>query len=107
MTYIGYPLQAQFASHIKAMVAALEEWVNPFSADIQGLVVLGSKEVMGAKAVSTLREVEAIGQSQYETYVDKRRKQLSILISNIIIPKNKIIIWRKFHKTNNPEQLMK
>ena len=29
---------------------------------------------MGEKAVSTLREVETVGQSQYEKYVDERLK---------------------------------
>ena len=42
---------------------------------------------MGEKGVSSLREVEAIGQSQNEKYVDERLKQRSIPISNII-PKN-------------------
>ena len=42
---------------------------------------------MGEKAVSSLREVVAIGQSQYEKCVDERVKQLSIPISNIMIPK--------------------
>ena len=35
---------------------------------------------MGKKAVSSLREVVAIGQSQYEKCVDERVKQLSIPI---------------------------
>ena len=45
---------------------------------------------MGEKVVSSLREVVAIGQSQYEKCVDERVKQLSIPISNIMIPKNKV-----------------
>ena len=72
------------------MVAAFEESGNPFSEDSQVLVVLESKEVMDEKAVSSLREVVAIGQSQYEQFVDERVKQLSIPISNIMIPKNKV-----------------
>ena len=70
------------------------------------LVVLDSKEVMSEKAVSTLREVEAVGQSQYEKYVDERFKQRSIQVSNII-PKNMFPFSRKHHKPNTPEQLMK
>ena len=72
------------------MVAAFEESGNPFSEDSQVLVVLDSKEVMDEKAISSLREVVAIGQSQYEKFVDARVKQLSIPISNIMIPKNKV-----------------
>ena len=75
------------------MVAAFEESENPFSEDSQVLVVLDSKKVMGEKAVSSLREVVAIGQSQYIIYekcVDERVKKLSIPISNIMIPKNKV-----------------
>ena len=48
---------------------------------------------MGEKAVSSLR---AIGQSQYEKCVDERVKQLSIPISNIMIPKNKV---HPFHES--------
>ena len=72
------------------MVAAFEESGNPFSEDSQVLVVLDSKEVMDEKAVSSIREVVAIDQSQYEQFVDERVKQLSIPISNIMIPKNKV-----------------
>ena len=53
-------IQAQFASHVKAMIAAFEESGYPS----QDMVVLDSKVVMGENAVSSLREVEAIGQSQ-------------------------------------------
>ena len=77
------------------MVAVFEESGNPFNEDSQDLVVLDSKEVMGEKAVSTLREVEAVGQSQYEKYVDERLKQRSKPVSNII-PK---IIVSLFNKT--------
>ena len=87
-------IQAQFASHVKAMVAVFEESGNPFNEDSQDLVVLDSKEVMGEKAVSTLREVEAVGQSQYEKYVDERLKQRSIPVSNII-PKNNVSLFKK------------
>ena len=37
---------------------------------------------MGVTAVSARREVETIGQSQYEMYVDVRLKQGSILIKH-------------------------
>ena len=66
------------------MVTAFEESRNPFNKDSHDLVTLDSKEVMGKKAVSFLREVEVIGQSLYEMYVDVRLKQRSIPISNII-----------------------
>ena len=77
------------------MVVAFEESGNLFSEDSQVLVVLDSKEVMGEKTASSLSEVVEIGQSQYiiilyEKCVDERVKQLSIPISNIMIPKNKV-----------------
>ena len=72
------------------MVAAFEESGNPFSEDSQVLVVLDSKDVMDEKAASSLREVVAIGQSRYEKCVDERVKQLSMPISNIMIPENNV-----------------
>ena len=48
------------------MVAGFEESGNPISEDSQVLIVLNLKEVMGEKAVSYLREIAAIGQSQCE-----------------------------------------
>ena len=93
-------IQAQFASHVKAMVAVFEESGNPFNEDSQDLVVLDSKEVMGEKAVSILREVEAVGQSQYEKYVDERLKQRSIPVSNII-PKNNVSLFKKTAQTKH------
>ena len=50
------PIQARFASHVKAIVVAFEESGIFFSEDSQDLVVLDSKEVMGEKAVSSLSE---------------------------------------------------
>ncbi|MEW8543564.1 MAG: hypothetical protein AB2693_08500, partial [Candidatus Thiodiazotropha sp.] len=93
-------IQAQFASHVKAVVTAFEESGNPFCEDSQDLVVLDSKEVMGEKAVSSLKEVETIGQSQYEKYVEERLKQRSIPISNII-PKNNISLFKKTTQTKH------
>ena len=75
-------IQAQFVSHIKAMVSAFEESGNPLNEDSQDLATLDSKEVMGETAVSPRREVETIGQSQYERYVDERLKQRSIPIKH-------------------------
>ena len=51
------------------MTSAFEESGNPFNEDGQDLVTLDSKEVMGETAVSSLPEVETIGQLQYEMYV--------------------------------------
>ena len=56
------------------MVSAFEESGNPFNEGRQNLVILDSKEVMGETAVSSIREVQTITQSQYEMYVDERAK---------------------------------
>ena len=55
---------------------------------------------MGETAVSSIREVQTIAQSQYEMYVDERLKQRSVLISNII-PKNNVSIIRKTQQTDH------
>ena len=82
------------------MVSAFEESGNPFNEDSQNLVTLDSEEVMGETAVSYIREVQTIAQSQYEMYVDERLKQRSVLISNII-PKSNVSIIRKTQQTNH------
>ena len=80
------------------MVSAFEESGNPFNEDSRLLATLDSKEIMGETAVSSLREVETIGQPQYEMYVDEGLKQRSIPISNII-PKNNVSLFRKTQQT--------
>ena len=73
--------------------------VSAFNEGRQNLVTLDSKEVMSETAVTSIREVQTIAQSQYEMYVDERLKQRSVLISNII-PKNYVSI-RKTQQTNH------
>ena len=89
------------------MVSAIEESENPFNEDSQDLVTLDSKEVMGETAVNSLREAETIAKSRYEMHVDKRLKQRSIPISNIIPKKTMSLFSGKLNKLNTPEQPMK
>ena len=56
----------KFVNHVKAMVSAFEVSGNPFNEGRQNLVTLDSKEVMSETAVTSIREVQTIAQSQYE-----------------------------------------
>ena len=53
---------------------------------------------MNEKAVNSLREVQAIGLSLYEKFVDERLKQRTIPILNII-PKNNVSIFKNDSQT--------
>ena len=88
------------------MVDTFEKWGNPFNEDSQDFGALDSKEVIGDKTVGSLRDMETIGQSQYEKYIDERLKQRSTPISNII-RRNNVSPFKKTSQPNDPEPLMK
>ena len=92
-------IYALFARHVRAMVDTFEESGNPFNEDSQDLIALDSTEVTGDTAVGSLRDdMETIGQSQYEKYIDERLKPRSTPISNII-PRNNVSPFKKTPQT--------
>ncbi|KAL9954824.1 hypothetical protein ACROYT_G042404 [Oculina patagonica] len=64
--------QVSFFKDVKSLVATIEDLGNPFLEESQDLIVLDTKEIAGSEAVTSLRQIEAIGREQFSTFVAER-----------------------------------
>ena len=62
-------LQVKFRKDVSALATTMEEMGNPFSEGSEDLLVLDTKEIMGADAVERMRKAEKVGEEQYEVFV--------------------------------------
>ena len=64
--------QVAFFKDVKSLVATMEDLGNPFLEESQDLIVLDTKEIAGSAAVTNLRQIEAIGMEQCNTFIAER-----------------------------------
>jgi hypothetical protein len=64
--------QIAFARDVKALTGVMGEMGNPFSDDSKDLLVLDSRDLADPAVINTLRQIEKLGQEQYDTYVNER-----------------------------------
>lgn len=64
--------QCSFKKDVKNLVAVFEEFGNPFMEQSNDLLVLDSNEIMDSEVVQTVREIENLGTTQYEKFVQER-----------------------------------
>ena len=50
----------------------MEDLGNPFEEESSDLLVLDSKEIAAHAAVETIKNIQRIGQEQFQTYVKER-----------------------------------
>ena len=53
---------------VKALVTSMEDLGNPFMEESKELLVLDTKEIVSSEALTTLREIEAIGKRQSDNF---------------------------------------
>ena len=61
-------VQTSFTKDARALVSVIEELGNPFEEESMDLIVLDTKEIAGHAAVETVRNVEKIGQEQFQAF---------------------------------------
>ncbi len=61
-----------FRRDVKALTDTMEEMGNPFSEDSSDLLVLDSRNIADPAVVDTVRQMESLGKSQYDSYVEQR-----------------------------------
>ena len=64
--------QVSFFKDVKSLVAAMEDLGNPFLEESEDLIVLDTKEIAGPAAVTSLRQMEALGREQCNTFTTER-----------------------------------
>ena len=61
-------VQISFAKDVKALVSVMEEMGNPFLEESTDLLVLDTRTIADASVVATVRQIEAVGKDQLDTY---------------------------------------
>ena len=64
--------QLAFARDVKSLSGVMREMGNPFCDDSSDLLVLDSRDLADQAVINTVRQIEKLGQEQYNTYVDER-----------------------------------
>ena len=64
--------QLAFARDVKSLSGVMREMGNPFCDDSSDLLVLDSRDLADPAVINTVRQIEKLGQEQYNTYVDER-----------------------------------
>lgn len=68
-----YPkVQAAFLKDVRSLVTVIEEMGNPFLEESQDLLVLDTRDIMDASVVEIVRKIEALGEEQYNKFVEER-----------------------------------
>ncbi len=76
--------QVTIAQHVKSLVEVIEEMGNPFLEDSKDLLVLNTRYIADTAVASSVCCAEETGKNQYQTYINERLHQRSILISDLI-----------------------
>ena len=84
--------QVAFFKDTKSLVTAVEEMSNPFLEESEELYKLDNKVVAAPSVVSTVRKIEELGKSQFDTYISERLVNHTFPLSEPI-KKNKLPLF--------------
>ena len=68
-------VQRNFLKEVTSLAAVIDETGNPFINKSRDLLGLGTKTVMDASIVETVRKIESLGQEQYNIFVEEILQQ--------------------------------
>ena len=64
--------QVSFFKDMKSLVTTIKDFGNPFLEESEDLIVMDTKEIAGAAAVTILCQIEAIGKQQFNQFITER-----------------------------------
>ena len=65
-------VQATFTKQVKSLCHTIEEMGNPFEEQSNDLLVLDTRNIVGEEVVSTVRNIQKLGEEQYSCFVEER-----------------------------------
>ena len=86
-------VQRKFIKDVRSVCAELESKGNPFLEDSKDILNVDPKEIMGNDLVNTVKNVEAIGEQQYQEFVENRLEKRTVSLFETI-KKNKLALFR-------------
>ena len=99
-------VQETFLKEVKSLVPVIENMGNPFLENSEDLIVLDTRDIVGASVGETVRNAETLGKEQYEVFVDERLIQGKIPITEVI-SKNKLALFSRPPVKRPSMQIMK
>ena len=86
--------QVSFANEVRALVQVIKDLGNPFLEDSGDILVLDTKGILDQAVAKTFREIEKLGQDQYDSFVTQRLIERTTPLSDPI-PKNRLILFSR------------
>ena len=65
-------VQKAFERDVRSLVSTIEEIGNPFTEDSSDLLTLDGRDIAHAAVIDTVRQIEKLGEEQYDAYVKER-----------------------------------
>ena len=65
-------VQKAFERDLRSLVSTIEEMGNPFTEDSSDLLALDSRDIADPAVIDTVRQIEKLGEEQYDAYVKER-----------------------------------
>ena len=79
--------------HVLSLISVMEDLGNPFEEKSTDLLVLNSKEIADHAAVETVKNIQRIGQEQFQTFVKERLIERSKAIDDVV-HRNKLKLFK-------------
>lgn len=83
-----------FQRDFKSLKATFSQWGNPFQEEGTELYNIETNAKAPLKSAEILQNIELIGKTQYENFVQERLESAQKLVTDVI-PQNKISIWKE------------
>lgn len=86
-------LQSKFAKEVQSLVTVVEEMGNPFTEKSKDLLVLDTRDLAAVDVIKTVKEIEALGKSQFDNF---QKERLENQEKNVCDPikKNKLALFK-------------
>ena len=65
-------VQKAFERDVRSLVSTIEEMGNPFTEDSSDLLALDSRNIADPAVIDTVRQIEKLGEEQYDAFVKER-----------------------------------
>lgn len=97
-------VQISFANEVKALVAVVEEFGNPFTETTTELLTLDTKQIMDSAVVKAMQSAKNTGRVQYEGYLSERIAGSKRPVTDII-KKNNLSLFQKLPEKHSKSKL--
>ena len=87
-------MQRRFSKHVISLISAFEEAGNPFLEESEDLIALDSRDIAIDGAIDVLRNVEEIGEKQFQDFLGDRLKSTKKSLFDPI-KQNKLYVFNR------------